>query len=161
MCFCVKPPCELYIVYIITFQQTGRLERQPGATFPREAWDSSFCSQKLWLLLETNLWILGFHSYWKRKQSKVVEKKKLDKWIVNFHDASSLDSTASSDSQAEADSWILSVTSKPKAKIQGRGVVNPTAQTNWLLSPLRGINLSDLEDNACAMKWYNAHCLNT
>lgn len=59
------------------------------------------------------------------------------------------------------DSWILSVTCKAKAKIQSRGVVNPAGLTNWLLSPLRGINLSDLTDSARAMKCYSAHRLNT
>ena len=51
------------------------------------------------------------------------------------------------DSQAEANSWIPSFTSEAKATIQSRGVVNPAGLTNWLLSVLRGIHLSDPADS--------------
>lgn len=66
--------------------------------------------------------------------------------------------TAPSDSQADTDSWTLSFTSP---KVQSGAVVNPTGLTNWLLSSLRGLNLSDLTDSARAMKRYSAHRLNT
>lgn len=48
-----------------------------------------------------------------------------------------------------------------RAEIQSRVAVNPTGLTNWLLSPLRGINVSDLTDSDRAMKCYSAHHLNT
>lgn len=35
MCFCVNPPCEPYIVHIITFQQTGRTEKAARSSIPK------------------------------------------------------------------------------------------------------------------------------
>lgn len=46
--------------------------------------------------------------------------------LVFICDASSPESTASSDSQAETDSWILSII---PAEIQSRGAANPSGLT--------------------------------
>lgn len=51
--------------------------------------------------------------------------------------------------------------SRQRPKVRSGAVVNPTGLTNWLLSSLRGLNLSDLTDSARAMKRYSAHRLNT
>lgn len=82
-------------------------------------------------------------------------------FIIIICDVSSPNSTVSADSQTKTHSWILSVTSEAKTKIQSRGVVNPTGLTNCLLSLLRGINLSDFADSAHAMKWHSALRLTT
>lgn len=160
MCFCVNSSCEPHVVYIITFQQAARLRRRPGATFPEDVWGSDFSSPQPRLLLESNPWTSGCHSYTGERveNSQKWDKDRLINWcsltVIRPHPTPPRPQIP-----RQLDS-VRHFQGRGQNPEQG-GAANPAGLTNWLLSLLRGINLSDLADSACAMKRYCAHRLNT